>query len=512
MTEKILLGFEKDSGEPVEIDVMHSVFAGITRIGKSETVKAAVSRSEDMRFLILDVKRPRDYPDIGEEIPIYIEEKTEPLMLKRLLESQSHLALKFEFPELLKVCKKARTYENILEEVNKGLEAKKHPIVKDKLLVLQHLLTRLVNELKQTPITDRLELKGRINVMDLSNVSQEMQQLAVHSTLKTLLEKHSNIVVIADEFHRFAPQYGSNPSKETVTTYIKEGGAKNLWLWVIDQTITGVDKDILKQCWVWVLAKQRELNEAKRTLDQIPFKTGLTDKAIMRLKVGHFIVCTEDFAKLTYIWLPAVPEEMAQKVSRGELDVREVIKYLDKKREKEEETDLKRVERIEQDLARLISVVNSLEETFRVQETEITKLRDKLQGIELQEIKKATAELHGKFDALKELKTVKKTIDLKHIEDVINLSHSERTIEMDTATQKGQIMYVAVKDFLEKPFTIKEMSEALKERGWNIVKRSLTPTISSHLVGDGLLIRVPKTRPTKYRLPKKLKVNVEKKR
>ena len=170
---QIVLGFERESIEPVTIGITHTVFAAITRAGKSETVRAAVARSEDVRFLILDVKRPRDYADLGVQVPIYIEEKTEPLMLKRLLESQSHLALKFEFPELLKVCKKATTYPEILDEVNKGLEAKKHPIVKDKLLVLQHLLTRLVNELEQTPISDKLELKNRINIMDLSDVAKK---------------------------------------------------------------------------------------------------------------------------------------------------------------------------------------------------------------------------------------------------------------------------------------------------------------------------------------------------
>lgn len=334
MSSKIVLGFESGSGEPVSIGITHTVFAGITRVGKSETVKTAILRSTDIRFLILDVKKPRDYDGLGVEIPIYIEEKTDPLMLKRLLESQSHLALKFEFPELLKVCKKEKTYKMVLDAVTEGLEAKVHPIVKDKLLVLQHLLSRLVKELEAIPIVDTLELKNRINVMDLSDVSKEIQQLAIHSTLKSLLQTERDVVVIADEFHRFAPQYGSNASKETITEYIKEGGAKNLWLWVIDQTITGIEKQVLKQCWIWVLGKQRELNEAKRTLDQIPFKSGLTDKKIMRLKRGHFIVCTEDSAKLTYVWLEDVPKDIAQNVALGKISVQSVINMLEKGRGK----------------------------------------------------------------------------------------------------------------------------------------------------------------------------------
>jgi len=118
----IRIGFEKGTGKPVEITVHHTVFSGITRSGKSETVHAYISRAEGLRFLIFDVKRPRDYAGIGVEVPIYVEEKTDPLMLKRLLESQSHLRLKFEFPELIKVCKRRDTYQSILNEINRNLE------------------------------------------------------------------------------------------------------------------------------------------------------------------------------------------------------------------------------------------------------------------------------------------------------------------------------------------------------------------------------------------------------
>jgi hypothetical protein len=324
---RIRIGFEKGTDKPVDIGVHHTVFSGITRSGKSETVHACISRAEGLRFLILDVKRPRDYAGIGVEVPIYVEEKTDPLMLKRLLESQSHLRLKFEFPELIKVCKRRDTYKSILNEINQNLEKKIHPIKESKLLVLQHLLDRLVRELEKTPIVDRLELKGDVNVMNLSEVSVELQQLAVYSTLKWILEKERGLVVVLDEAHRFVPQAGSNASKEMVTRYIKEGGAKGLWLWIVDQTITGVDKQVLKQCWIWVLGKQRELNEAKRTLDQIPFKTGLKEKNIMRLGVGHFVVCTDQFAKVTYVQPSWLPEDVAVKVALGRASVEDAIGF-----------------------------------------------------------------------------------------------------------------------------------------------------------------------------------------
>jgi len=358
----IRIGFEKGKAEPVNVNISHTVVAGITRSGKSETVKALISRAEDSRFLIFDVKRPRDYSDVGIEIPIFVEEKTDPLMLKRLLESQSHLALKFEFPELIKVCKREDTFNGILRAVNEGLKSKVHPIVENKLLVLQHLLTKLVRELEKTSISDKLVLKDRINVIDLSDVSLELQQLAVHSTFKWILEKERDLIVVLDEAHRFVPQTGSNASKETVTTFIKEGGAKGLWLWLVDQTITGIDKQVLKQCWIWILGKQREVNEAKRTMDQIPFKTGLNEKSIMRLKIGEFVVCTEDGAKVTYVQPRWLRKTVARNVALGKLSVKNVIDDYLKSRRRVDETFWKeKYEQLEREFKKLQEEKDELE-------------------------------------------------------------------------------------------------------------------------------------------------------
>jgi len=364
----VKVGFEKGSGDPVEVRLMHTVIAGITRSGKSETTQALIQRSGETRFLIFDVKDPRDYKGVGVDVPIYVQEKTDPLMLKRLLESQSHLSLKFEFPELIRVCKHEDTWHGILDGINQSLEEGRHPIVENKLLVLQHLLRKLVSELEETPISDRLELKSRVNVMDLSRVSRELQQLAVHSTLKWVLEHERDLVIVLDEAHRFVPEQGSNASKEIVTQVIREGGAKGLWMWIVDQTITGVDKQVLKQCWIWILGKQRELNEAKRTLQQIPFRTGLTEKDIMRLAVGHFVVCTDDFAKIVYVWPSWLPEDVAVKVACGEVSVEEAINFKSRLwREDEElvwkekyeslEERYKQLEKENRDLRREISLL-----------------------------------------------------------------------------------------------------------------------------------------------------------
>jgi len=415
-------------------------------------------------------------------------------MLKRLLESQSHLALKFEFPELLRVCKRAQTYQAVLDEVNRCLEEKIHPIRKDKLLVLQHLLGRLVEEMKKTPISDSLRLDAPVNVMNLSDLSVEMQQLVVHSTLKHLLESEENCIVILDEAHRFIPQYGSNASKETVTTFIKEGGAKNLWLWIVDQSITGVDKQALKQCWVWILGKQREVNEAKRTLEQIPFKIGLDEKAVMQLKVGHFIVCTEDSAKLTYSQPFDMPDDLARNVAVGSISVADAKICLEERRSggvelKEMVEELKRrVDRIEKAVENFSRSLSQLESSTHAIEKGLQRVNEALSSRPL------------------DLKPAPKPIDLEHRELVVTITHKPETVKMDTTSQLGRIMYVAIKDMSREGFTEEELSKALKEYGWNIKHASLAPNLA-RLVKQGYLIKIGR-RPAQYRLPSKLKIQV----
>lgn len=438
----IRIGFEKGSEKPVDVPLMHTVFCSITRAGKSETVKGLISRSEDTRFLIFDVKRPRDYAGMGVEIPIYVQEKTDPLMLKRLLESQSHLALKFEFPELIKVCKHEDTYQGILEGVNQGLRAKKHPIVENKLLVLQHLLNKLVKELEKTPIRDKLELKEPINVINLSQVSVELQQLAVYSSLKWVLERERNLVVVLDEAHRFVPQHGSNASKEVVTTFIKEGAAKGLWTWLIDQTITGVDKQVLKQCWIWILGKQRELNEAKRTLNQIPFKTPLTDKDIMRLAVGHFIVCTDQFAKITYVQPSWLPEDVAVKVARGQIPVEQALGFKFKVMEDEEMVFKEKYE--------------AAMEELRDKDTQIKRLKKEISLLKrtVEDLKKRKPKVIKKEVPVEKPVPMEAKIDEAQLIPLIDERLNQRLLEMEEMRVVNVNVDERIKDMVKDEFIV----------------------------------------------------------
>jgi len=323
----IHIGFRRVSGEVVQVQLAHTITAAQTRYGKSTLQRHMLeSLPNDFQVLCLDVKDPRDYEGAGVEVPVFIENRTDPLMLKQLLEQESHLWLRKEFPELIDLCKEGDPFQRVLERVCQRMEEKVHPVVRDRLKVLRLLLQKLVTNMEKIKLSDTLKLESKVNVMDLSKAPSEVKQLAVYSSVKEILRLRRRVVILIDELPDFAPQGYRTPSKSIIIEAIRKGGAKDVWLWLSGQTMTGVDKQVLKQAMIWILGHQREINEAKRTLDQIPFKTGLKVEDIMTLPVGQFVVCTDVAADITYAqpsWLDA---ETARKVAIGEVSVEEVSK------------------------------------------------------------------------------------------------------------------------------------------------------------------------------------------
>lgn len=99
------------------------------------------------------------------------------------------------------------------------------------------------------------------------------------------------------------------------------------------------------------------------------------------------------------------------------------------------------------------------------------------------------------------------TINLKEKDLVINLTHEEKPVNMTTDTVVGKILFAASSELPKDGFSEGALSESLKERGWNVGHSTLAPTLGG-LVKDGYLIRLEGTRPSRYRLPGKQKLNL----
>jgi hypothetical protein len=107
----------------------------------------------------------------------------------------------------------------------------------------------------------------------------------------------------------------------------------------------------------------------------------------------------------------------------------------------------------------------------------------------------------------------KEVIDLEHKDLVVDVHHAgEEHVQMTTETDKGKILYCA-KEYLSKDadgkpkdtFSWSELKQALIENGWSISD----PTVSARLTDlarEGRLIKLEKGG---YRLPTKVKFNIE---
>jgi len=514
----------------VEIPLHHSFICSITGAGKSVTARTLISRV-NAKFLIIDCKTPRDYEGLGPDVPIFIDQKSEPLMIKRLLESSSRLWLRKEFPELIELCKVGNTWEGVLEATRQKMRWKHpktgrgvHPVVKERLLVLEHLLGKLIKEMKNIEIVDTLQLPYRINVIDIHGLSLGLQQLIVHSVLTEILNKHSNVVVVLDEAHRFIPERKPSAARDAVTTLIKEGRAKGDFLWMSDQTITGVDKDVLKQMHVWILGCQTELNEANRILDQLTHDLGLKRRDIYQLKTGHFLVNTREWTKLAYLVPEGMSLDLAEKVITGQIKPEEAFKQIEGKevetdvvwKEKYEEEHRIRKE-LEKRLAeyseelnkrvKAVKEVKELHEKIDFLETKNKDLTKRLENTEkelrLYDEFKSVLRRMFKGTALVEFQP---TVELEHKELVVNLHHAgEREIKMSTNNKEGQILFCALNDLPKEGWTYSEMNKALMERGWPIKSSTLAAKLSI-LTGRSILVKTSKG----YRLPTKVEFNVVK--
>lgn len=100
-------------------------------------------------------------------------------------------------------------------------------------------------------------------------------------------------------------------------------------------------------------------------------------------------------------------------------------------------------------------------------------------------------------------------VNLEETQLTVNVTHQEKDVNMTTATVLGKVLYCALTELPKEGFSEAELAGELKEHGWNIGHSTLAPTLGG-CVRDGYLVKADDSRPAKYRLPVKLKMNVEK--
>jgi len=319
--------------------------------------------------------------------------------------------------------------------------------------------------------------------MDLVGIPEEVQMLIIHSVLDYIYESERDVILVLPEVWKLCPQTRMTPIKPIAEHLIREGGARGIWLWMDAQDITGVDKRILKSVDIWLLGRQREINEVNRILDQLslPRSSKPKPEEIMRLPVGFFYTCYQDKVKLVYVQPSWLPEELAVRVAKGEVS----SEKLDEYKPKMEEPDLERIRKIEKKLVEVENLVGKvikyLDENHQYFRQKIEKLEEKL----------------GEKPV-----SIARKVEIEGAEMMVTVKQVEPTcVKLTTSTISGKIIYCAVND-LEGEFSPMELWGRMVEHGWNINPSTLKLNLGQ-LGKQGLLVRTEKGR---YRRPKHVKV------
>ncbi len=321
MTKDIHLGFEVGTGKPVAIPCRHMVISGQTQeAGKTTTLEALIARS-GLTAVAFVTKRGEQSFLRSRRVKPYFRERADWQFVASVLEATMREKLKFERAWIMRASKGAFTLAQVQKNVRKQMETAKG-LSQDVYLTLDGYLDIVVPRIAKVSFASTLDLKPGLNTLDLSdgdNFPHELQSLVMRSCLEWVYEKCEHTITIIPEAWEFIPQGRGSPVKLSAESLIRKGAGLRNYVWLDSQDIGGVDKMILRQCPVWLVGTQRERNEIKRTLDNIPdsiAKPKASDMAT--LEIGQFFACWGRHIFKVYVQPEWMSDDDARAIAKGE--------------------------------------------------------------------------------------------------------------------------------------------------------------------------------------------------
>jgi hypothetical protein len=89
--------------------------------------------------------------------------------------------------------------------------------------------------------------------------------------------------------------------KASAIALVRKGAGIGNYIWVDSQDMAGVDKTILRGCAVWLIGVQREANEIKRNLANIPAASSGRRRRRRDARARQFYACWGPHAVKTYV-------------------------------------------------------------------------------------------------------------------------------------------------------------------------------------------------------------------
>lgn len=320
MTTNIHLGFAVGSGDPVLIPLKHLAVVGQTQeSGKTTTLEALATRS-GQRVLAFVTKRGEGSFERARRIAPYFRDRADWQFVDQLLEAQLREKNKFLRPWVIKLCRTTKTLADVHAAVKKQLKKAKG-ISEGAYTQLDAYLELIVPEIGRATLAPRLDLGSGLaglNVMDVSAYSTPMQMLFVQSAIDWVNVYERDVITVVPESWEFIPEGRGSPVKASAETLVRKGAGLGNYIWCDSQDMAGVAKLILRGCSVWLIGAQREANEIKRNLSNIP--AGIKrpkPEEIAHLKRGQFFACWQDRTVLTYVQPAWMTPEAAKDVALG---------------------------------------------------------------------------------------------------------------------------------------------------------------------------------------------------
>jgi hypothetical protein len=315
--QSIPLGFEVGTGKPIEIPVRNMCVTGQTQeAGKTTTLEALIARS-GLRAITFLTKRGEGSFRSAKTVAPYFREQADWQFVASILEASRGEKLKFERAWIIRASKGARTLADVHRNVRTALETAKG-LSADVYLTLDAYLEAVVPAIGSVRWASTLELAPGVNAVDLIGMPVELQHLVIRSSINWVLGREEHTVVVIPEAWKFVPEGRKTPVVDAVHALIRQGSGLKNYVWLDSQDIGGVDKETLRSVPVWLLGVQREANEIKRTLDNIPQSIGKPTKAaIATLGLGQFIACWQAHAITTYVQPHWMGSESAREVALG---------------------------------------------------------------------------------------------------------------------------------------------------------------------------------------------------
>jgi len=341
--------YQVPTGKPIGIPRRHLAVFGVTRdSGKTTFVEAAVAAS-GMKAIVFRTKRGEIGFDNAKPLPLFFDErglthwKALEGLISATLEEKVHREPGVRYA-IISVCK-SPTPAKSLAEIHQRVKSKlKDPklkeFIKEVFTKLDAYLEEVLPQLERLrgSFSDRLELpEPGVYVEDLEGLgvkSDELQNLFVASLIRKAYEELSGIIIVVAEIWKFLPQDRGSPVKWVIEKYVREMGVVQGWLWLDAQDLRGVDKKHLRSFDVRLFGRQPDAHEIDEILKALPLPKQEKPKPeqIMTLKLGHFFAKLKDKVQLVYVRPVWLPESVAIRVAKGELepDSEEVQQYKPK--------------------------------------------------------------------------------------------------------------------------------------------------------------------------------------